>query len=247
MGFTVGEDHPVTHLKGVPGDSNTSLYIIVLLVHRPDDQGTVGLLRILPAVESHVGVVVIRWKSGEYRIPVGEVEYHHITAPDVAETGQTPVVTLDEVRIGLPAENGVVDKGYGKRSLGQLGAIGQLAYKQVVSCHQSTLHRRGGDTERLEDEDIERNHHNDGKDDGIEPVQPDIALLPFLVRLLPESPFHLAGDEYVENHRKAQQPPVIAEPYHPKEIQDAPDAETEPLVMQKLFHVLIRRITSSQS
>ena len=169
-----------------------------------------------------------------------EVEYHDVAALHVAETGQTPVVALDEVRIGLPAENRVVDKGYGKRSLGQLGAVCKLAYKQVVSCHQSTFHRRGGYAESLENEDIERNNHDDGEDDGVEPVQPHIALFSLLIVLLPEGPLHLPGDEDIENHQEAEKPPVISEPDHPEEVEDTPDSEPEPLIMQELFHVLLR-------
>ena len=99
------------------------------------------------------------------------------------------------------------------------------------------LHRRGRNPECLEDEDIERYHDYDGEDDGVEPVQPHIALLPLLVVLLPECPLYLSGDEYVENHCEAQKPPIIAEPYHPKEIEQTPESEFEPLILQELSHL----------
>ena len=184
-----------------------------------------------------MGIVVVSGQLGQYGISVREVEHHHIPALYAAETGQTSVVAPDEVRIGLSAENGVVDKRYGKRSLRQFGAIGQLAYKQVVTGHQGTLHGRGGNPESLEEEDIEGHYHNYGEDYGIEPVQPYIVLLPFLIVLLPECPFYLPGDKDIENHEEAEKPPVISEPYHPEQVQDTPDSETEPLIMQELFHV----------
>ena len=51
-----------------------------------------------------------------------KIKDDYVSALNVSETCQTPVVALDKVRIGLLTEDGVVDKGYGERSLRQLGS-----------------------------------------------------------------------------------------------------------------------------
>ena len=69
-----------------------------------------------------------------------------------------------------------------------------------------------GNLEGLDEEDIDEGDHDDGEDYGVEPVQPHIVLLPFLVLLLPESPLDLPGDEDIKNHRQSEEPPVIPDP-----------------------------------
>ena len=94
-------------------------------------------------------------------------------------------------------------------------SVAQFVYEEEVSGHQAGFHRRRGNLERLEEEDVDEGYEDDGEDDGVEPFVPAAALLPFLVTLLPEVPVYLLGDEDVEDYRKAEKPPVIPQPDYP--------------------------------
>jgi len=65
-------------------------------------------------------------------------------------------------------------------------------------------------------------------------------LLSLLVVLLPESPFHLLGDEHVEEDDEAEQPPVTSEPDDPQHIEQSPETEPCPTVVVELLPAHIK-------
>ena len=65
-------------------------------------------------------------------------------------------------------------------------------------------------------------------------------LFSFLVVFLPECPFHLLGDEHVEDDDEAEEPPVTSEPDDPQHIEQSPETELCPTVMAELLPAHIK-------
>ena len=64
--------------------------------------------------------------------------------------------------------------------------------------------------------------------------------LSLLVVLLPECPFHLLGDEHVEDDDEAEEPPVTSEPDDPQHIEQSPETEPCPTVVVELLPAHIK-------
>ena len=109
----------------------------------------------------------------------------------------------------------------------------QLAYEQVISNHQSLLHRGGWNCISLKKEHSYEGCCNNCKYKCINPLYNAVCLATLCRFLSPEGPFHFFGNIYVENHSEAQKPPIISKPYYPKEIQTSPKCKLKPSIFQE--------------
>ncbi len=133
------------------------------------------------------------------------------------------------------SECDVMREGYGKRGLRKLGAVGKLAHKEMVARIEGAFHRGRRDLESLEEENVDEGDEDHRKDDRVEPIQPDIVLFAFLIFLFPEKPLDFLGNEEVEKYYKSEEPPPVSKPDHPRNVQDRPEAEPEPLAMDEIL------------
>ena len=113
---------------------------MVLLVRRTDDDGTEPAFHQFPAVRPHEGVVVFDRGFFQNGVTVRESEYDRIASLDVTETLEPSVLVVDQSGIGLLSEDDIVRERYGQRGLGDPGAVCQLAYEEMVSGIERTLH-----------------------------------------------------------------------------------------------------------
>ena len=217
---------------------------MVLLVGRTDLYRSISPYDVIFSGSPAEGMVIIGRSLDEYRIPIGKVEYHTVSPPYVAESFQALVIPLDKRGIGLAPADDVVRKRHGERCFRELGAESKLAYEEMVSGKERTFHRGGRNLEGLEEENIDEGDKYHGKDDGIEPVKPDIMFLTLPVLLFPEHPLHPAGDVMIENDNESEEPPIVSQPDHPRNIEEGPEGHPHPIIAaeilpghhQKLFY-----------
>ncbi len=233
--LTVHPYQTVLDHQRVAGNGYATLDIVVFLVCGPDNDGTELGDGLLPSVGAYPGVVVVCGTPGKDRISVGKAEHHDVSPSDLTETLQAAVFVLDERGIALAAEYPVVRKGNGEGRLGDAGPVSELGDEEMVSGVQAAFHGRGRNLESLEEENIDEGYHNHGEDDGIQPVQPKVVLLSGSILFFPKEPLHLLGDKEVKNDAQAQEPPIIPQPDNPKHIQDRPETQFDPFVLDDVL------------
>ena len=229
--FSIDPDQAVFHYQRVSGNGDAALDVVVLLICRTNDDGAELGDGFLSPVGAYPGVVIVCGTLGENGVSVGESEHHDVSSSYLTEAFQPAVLVLDKGGIGLFSERPVVREGNGEGCLGDTRSVGELGYEEMVSRIQGALHGRGRNLKRLEEENIDEGYHNHGEDDGIQPVQPKVVLFPGGILFFPKEPLHLLGNNEVEDDAQSQKEPIVSQPDHPSHVQDRPEAQPDPLVL----------------
>ena len=188
--LAVHEQLAMRHADTITGNGNTSLDVVLLLVHRPHQQSArrqhhrpaflvLGLdaveriRQLFAAMLAHQLVVALVLEVRHHGIALGEVEDHGIATLWRSKAGQAPVGLAEpggERRRAGGQRHRVVREGKGDRRHRQARTVAELAHEEVVAHEQTLLHGGRWDRERLEGVCAEDRGHDHGEEDGIAPL-----------------------------------------------------------------------------